>query len=300
MKSNIGNCIAIVLVIFFYSEVSFAQNELLRTEIAGIIAEANGQVGVAIEGLENGDTLTFNNNYHYPMQSVFKFPLALAVLSEVDKGSFSLDQKIYINKTDLLPNTWSPLREKYPNGNIDLPLSELLNYTVAVSDNNGCDILLRLIGGPAKVNQFVHNLGITDMQIVLTEEEMHKEWQAQYKNWSTPAAMAQLLTKFFRNSFLSETSRDFLWNIMASANTGLKRIKGNLPEGTIVAHKTGSSGTNDDGIAAATNDVGIVMLPNGKGFAIVVFVSDSPDDEITRDKIIADITKAVWDAYLSH
>ncbi len=82
-----------------------------------------------------------------PMLSVFKFHIALAVLNQVDKGNLTLDQKILIKKSDLLENTWSPLREKYPDGNVELPLSEIITYTVAQSDNNGCDILLRLIGG---------------------------------------------------------------------------------------------------------------------------------------------------------
>jgi beta-lactamase class A len=77
------------------------------------------------------------------------------------------------------------------------------------------------------------------------------------------------------------------------------RLKGLLPEGTIVAHKTGSSGKNESGLAAATNDVGIVTLPNGKHFIIVVFVSDSKADDKTRDNIIAEITRAVWDKYNS-
>ena len=81
------------------------------------------------------------------MQSVYKYPLALAILNQVDKGIFSLEQKIHIKKEDLLPDTWSPLRKKYPDGNADITLDELLNITVSQSDNNGCDILFRLIGG---------------------------------------------------------------------------------------------------------------------------------------------------------
>lgn len=81
---------------------------------------------------------------------------------------------------------------------------------------------------------------------------------------------------------------------------GSKRIIGELPDGTIVAHKTGTSGLNEKGIAAATNDVGIVTLPNEKHFAIVVFISDSSDNENMRDKIIADIAKVIWDAYLTN
>ena len=297
MKLNVGRYIFGVLIIFLFPRLTFAQDESLRTKIAGIIEKANGRVGVFIEEMENKDTLTFNNNDHYPMQSVFKFSLALTVLGEVDKGVFTLDQKIHLHKKDLLPDTWSPIREKYPDGNIDIPLSELLNYTVSQSDNNGCDILFRLLGGPAKVNQFVHSLGISEMAIVANEEEMHKDWEVQYKNWTTPAAMGQLLCKFVHDSILSTPSNGYLWNVMVATTTGAKRIKGQLPAETIVAHKTGSSGVNDNSIAAATNDVGVIMLPNGHHLVIVVLVSDSLDDENTRDGIISGIAKAAWDYY---
>jgi len=83
---------------------------------------------------------------------------------------------------------------------------------------------------------------------------------------------------------------------MAESNPGSKGLQGLLPNGTVVAHKTGTSGTQN-GITAATNDIGIITLPNGKHFAIAVFVSDSPADEKVREAVIAKIAKAVWDRW---
>lgn len=300
MKSRIRNYFVWTLILFFFPQATFAQIISQKVELAGIIEKVNGNVGVAIMDLQTLDTLTFNDNHCYPMQSVYKFPLALAVLSEIDKGIFSLDQKIHLTKEDLRPNTWSPLREKYPSVNVEITLRELLDYTVAQSDNNGCDILFKLIGGPAKVNQYVKNLGINGMSIVATEKEMHENEAVQYKNCSTPSAMLNLLYQYTRSNILSIESKDFLWNAMVQNIFGSKRIIGELPDGTIVAHKTGTSGVNEKGIAAATNDVGIVTLPNEKHFAIVVFISDSSDNENMRDKIIADIAKVIWDAYLTN
>ena len=297
MKSKL--CVfAFLLLIISYGNMNvLAQSESPRVKIENIIDSAKGRVGAAIMGIENGDTLTFNNKDHYPMQSVYKFPLALMVLSKVDAGKLSLDQKIHITKKDLHPNTWSPMLKKYNKNEFDISLRELLRYTVSESDNNGCDILFRLVGGPKKVNQYIHGLGIKEMQIAATEEEMHKEWNIQYTNWSTPEAMAKLFYKFMNDSLLSKTNNRFLWNSLVSNIYGAERIKGLLPKGTVVAHKTGSSDTNDKGITAASNDAGIVTLPNGKHFAIVVFVSDSPDDAKTRDLIIARIAKVAWDYY---
>ncbi len=288
----------IMLILFTYSNAaSFAQTDSVRIKTLQIIEQAKGKVGVAVINLKTSDTLTVRGNEYFPMQSVYKFPLALAVLDKVDKGELSLDKKIYISKSDLLPDTWSPLRDKYPDGNVFLSLDEILSNTVSLSDNNGCDILFRLMGGTAIVDKYIHSLGIEDIDIAFTEEEMHKDWQVQYKNRSTPLAMAELLYKFYYEDFLSKSSKDYLWRIMAATSTGPKRIKGLLPEGTVVAHKTGSSGEDENGIAAATNDAGIVQLDDGSGFVIVVFVSDAAADEETRDKVIAQIAKTVYDAY---
>ncbi len=299
MKLSLVNFILAVFILFFINSAAFSQVEPLRMQISEIVRHAEGHVGVAIMNLESGDTLTVNDDYCYPMQSVYKFPLALAVLSEVDKGSLALDQKVRLTKENLHPNTWSPLRKKYPDGNADVMLSEIIKYTISVSDNNGCDILFNLIGGPSKVNQYIHNLGIKNMSIVATEEEMHKDWAVQYKNCSTPSAMVKLLNKFYSDSILSAASKDFLWNVMSMNVFVSKRISGELPAGTVVAHKTGTSDVNDDGIAAATNDAGIVILPNGNHLAIAVFVSDSPENSGTRDKVIADISRAAWDYFTS-
>uniref|UniRef100_A0ACD5H150 Serine hydrolase n=2 Tax=Desertifilaceae TaxID=1969992 RepID=A0ACD5H150_9CYAN len=83
---------------------------------------------------------------------------------------------------------------------------------------------------------------------------------------------------------------------MTETPTGLKRIKGLLPEGTVVAHKTGTSGTVE-GVTAATNDVGLVTLANGRHLAIAVFVSDSTADQATREAAIAQIARAAWDRW---
>lgn len=276
---------------------ALAQIDILREKIEKILAASDATVGVGIMDLKTKDTITINGKRQFPMQSVYKFPLAMAVLHQIDQGKFSLDQKIHLTKKDLLPNTWSPLSKKYPEGNVDIPLSEILSLTVSLSDNNGCDILFRLLGGTRVVNAYIHDLGVEGIAIVATEEEMHLDWNTQFKNWCTPHAMLQLLDIFYQGKALSKSSNDFLWKAMTETTTGPRRIKGLLPIGTMVAHKTGTSGPNKEGLVAAVNDVGIVELPNGKQFAIVVYVSNSMKDEKTLELIIAELSKNSWDYF---
>jgi beta-lactamase class A len=277
--------------------LSFAQLELAQGRVEQVVRDARGVVGVAIRDLRSGDSLSVHGGRHFPMQSVYKFPLALAVLDRVDKGTMALTQTIHVTEADLAPDTWSPLRERFPGGNVDVRLDTLLQYVVAYSDNNVCDILFRSLGGTDTVNRYVQGLGVSDMAIAATEGEMHKAWDVQYCNWSSPVAMARLLQLFSDGQILSDESRGFLWKVMVGTRTGPKRIKGLLPAATVVAHKTGSSGTDERGIAAATNDAGVIVFPDGRRVVVVVFVSDSDDSEERRDMVIASIARAVWDAY---
>ena len=264
--------------------------------IQRVIESASGKIGVAVRVLETDDTVSVNGHERFPTFSVYKFPIALAVLDRVDSGLISLDQKIPVTEKDLLPNTWSPLRQKYPQGSSDITLDELLNYTVSLSDNNGCDILLRLLGGPRVAEKFIRDLGIEGIGIAATEEEMGKGESAYLPNWSSPDAMTDLLGMLYKGKILSKQNTQYLLKIMENTSTGPGRIKGLLPPEAVLAHKTGSSGTSD-GVTIATNDVGIVTLPDGKHFAISVFIADAAAEEKACELTIARIARILWDAY---
>lgn len=287
------------LLFFIISSNTFGQTtDSLRQKILQIISTKNAIVGVSIIGNNGKDTVSLNGERHYPMQSVFKFHIALAVLSQIDKGKFLMNQKIEILKKDLLPNLYSPIREDYPNG-ATLSISKIIGYTVSSSDNVGCDLLLRLIGGPRVVEEYFIKNDIKDLSIKINEEDQQANWDLQFQNWTTPKAANKTLAKFYHNKekLLSKKSYDFIWKVMKETETGENRIKEQLPKGTIVAHKTGSSGANKEGLTAAVNDIGMVFLPNGKYFFISIFVTNSKENAATNEKIIADISKATWDYF---
>ncbi len=274
---------------------------LLKQEIQGIIDARNVKVGVAIRGMEVSDTLSINGQAHFPMQSVFKFPIALAILAEVDKGNLTLDQKIEIKKSELLPGLWSPIREKYPEGGM-LSLAEILKYTVALSDNVGCDELIRLLGNPQMVEKHFSRLNFKDFAVKINEETMQNNWDLQFLNWTTPKEANNILEAFYenRNGLLSSESHEFVWDVMKSTGTGKNRLRGQLPKQTVVAHKTGWSGAHrKTGVTAAVNDIGIVFLPNGKYFVISVFITESSESLETNEKIISEISKMAWDYFLN-
>lgn len=302
MKINHKLICLIALLFIWISGQAFAQpTDSLRKKIQKIIAEKNASVGIAIMGNNGQEILSVNGDRRYPMQSVFKLHIALAVISQIDKGQFSFSQKLQLEKKDLLPKLYSPLREKYPNGG-SVPLSEVLEYTVSRSDNVGCDALLRLIGGPHVVDDYFRKNGFKDVAIKINEEVMQNNWDLQFQNWTTPKASNKVLAAYYRNKekLLSKDSHGFIWKVLKGTQTGQNRLKGQLPEETIIAHKTGSSGANQDGLTAAVNDIGIIFLPDGTHFFISVFVSNSKENSNINEKIIADIAKATLDHFMTN
>ena len=286
----------LTILFLLISIFSFAQKAELKKEISKITEGKKATVAVSVLGIDF--PFQYNNNNaekKLPMQSVFKYHIALAVLDLVDQGKLSLDQKVFIKKSELLPNTWSPIREKNPEGNFEMPISELIEYSVAMSDNVGCDVLLRLIGGPKVVHDFLISKGAKDTQIVYNEELMQSAWKNQYENYTTMKSATKLLKDFYKGKILSKKSTEFLLAVMYRTSTGLNKIVEQLPKYAKVAHKTGSSGKNDAGLTGAENDIAIITLPNGKTYAIAIFVSDSTESYDVNCKMISDISKVVFE-----
>lgn len=289
--------IYLFLIVFNICNALTAQTSSLSDQLKGYLKPFNAKVGVAVKLFGTNDTLTLYGNDKFAMQSVYKYPLAVAVLKKVDEGVFSLNQMVKVAPSSLKKNTWSPLREKYPKGNVQLPLSTLIEYAVSMSDNNACDILFKLLGGPKASGKILQSLGISGINMAFTEAEMHKKHSTQYDNWGKPSGLLNLLERHHAGKLLSPESNAYLMKVMESTMTGQKRLKYLLPEGTIVAHKTGSSFTDKEGLTAATNDIGIITLPDGQKLGIVVLVGDSKEPDDVRESIIANVAKLCWDYF---
>ena len=282
-----------LLVIFVFPILVAAQS--LGEKIATIAAGAEGRVAVscAVAGVRLDCHLLAGSRP--PMQSVFKFPMAMAALDRVEKGELGLDQMIRFLPSDrILPKTYSPLQDKYPEANVDVPLRELLQAAVMLSDNAASDIVLRVLGGPARVTEYVKRLGVRGFHLEDNEAALHRELAAQYRNWFEPRAAVSLLRLLGERSPLDAEHTALLLGWMRESPTGAKRIKGLLPEGVAVMHKTGTSGTRD-GVTQATNDIGLVPLPNGKTLALAVFVTDAKASPAKIESVIAEIARAIYD-----
>jgi beta-lactamase class A len=271
-------------------------NHELEAQIAMIAEEAKGRVGVGAVMLETGDAAWLDRHGHFPSQSVYKLPIAMAALKMVDDARLRLGQDAMVSREDFVRQGFhSPIRNLNPSGTV-LPVLMLLHYSVSESDGTANDVLLDLIGGPPAVQSYLSSLGVTDFIVADSTKSISKDWETQYRNWATPEDSIKLLRTLQDRVALSEESTDLLLEFMKGSDTGGRRLKRGIPEGATVAHKTGTGGTKD-GMSSATNDIGIITLPDGRHIAIAVYISDSTTDGYTRQRVIADIAKAVCEKW---
>lgn len=272
----------------------------LRKRLHAYVDTLDATVGVAVITAED-DSLTVNNDIRYPMMSVFKFHQALALSDYMAGKHLPLETRIRIKPEDLrLKETWSPLRDKYPNGGIELTVADLMTYTMEQSDNLACDILFDRFMSPKAVNAFIKKQGIDNVSIQYNETAMSIDHDLCYGNWSTPYSAALLVDRFIDKKIVGDPYFTFIRDLMLGCATGTSRLaqpfKGQARQ---LGHKTGSGYVNEKGEIVACNDIGFILSANGdKRYVIAVFVRESGLPEKATEKIIATISGMVKAALL--
>ena len=286
-------------------KLELKRDAALEAEFAKIAEAAKGKVGVAAVVIETGEAALLNADDRYQMQSVYKLPIAMAVMDQVRLGKLDLDEVIGVTPDDFVRKGMaSPLRDKNPSGG-EFTIRELIRLALVESDGSASDVLIRVAGGASEIQAYLEQIGIHDMKVANSEKEIGRDWATQYQNWATPLASVELLrwldadAKGWRPPNLDQElhGSQILLQVMMQSVTGPKRLKGLVPNGypITIAHKTGTGGIQN-GITSATNDIGIIYT-NDLRIAIAVYVSDSPADQRTRETVIARMAKAAYDRW---
>lgn len=290
MKSRLFLLLALVLT----AAAPASAEGNLKTQLQKIIAGADARVGVAV--IADGDTLTVNGSPDYPLMSVMKLHQAVAVARILEERGLPLTTTVHIYVQDLKAGTWSPLRDARPGGGFDMSVAELLRYTLQQSDNNACDILFDRFAAPEHVDSIIRSMGFRDFRIAATEDEMHRDLKKCRENVSSPLSAADLMDRLASGTLpLGKEHADFIRSTLLECRTGLNRLP--LPlegSGALIGHKTGTSDREADGRWTGINDVGFVLLPDGRSYTLAVFISDSALGMEENEKLIADISGAVY------
>lgn len=299
--------------------------EGLKQAVAGIAAAARpGALGVGLLNLESGETFLTNGERRFPMQSVFKLPLATAVLAEIDAGRARFDERFVLREDQLSP-AHSPIADAWPASR-DYAFDSLFEAMVVDSDNTAADVLMKRIGGPGAVTAWLTSRQVPDVRVDRYERELQPEiygmpsfrpawlrgdgfqaarnavppavrlaamraYMIDPRDTATPRGMLEFLQMLDRRELVSAAATTRLMQLMQRTTRGAARIAAGLPPGAVVSHRPGTSGV-DQGISTAHNDVGIFTLADRRSYALAVFLSGSTLDAAGRDRIVSEVARA--------
>jgi beta-lactamase class A len=281
-------------------------------------------IGVGVMNLESGEAFTYAGDRRFPMMSVFKMPLGAAVLAEVDAGRLLLSERFVLLEDQLSPPL-SPIAAAWP-GRRDYTAAELLSAAVSGSDNTAADVLMKRIGGPGALTAWLIAKRARAIRVDRYEREIGPEqlgmasfrpawrtpeafaaaqasvdparrlaalraYMADPRDTATPRGMLEFLQMLDRGDLIGAASTRRLLQLMNQTTRGAGRLRAGLPKDAFLAHRPGTSAT-DQGLSAAHNDVGIVILADKRAYALCAFLSGSTLDEADRDAIIAAVARA--------
>lgn len=273
-----------------------ADVQTLKDTLEGIAAKYPGEVGIALL-TSDGDTVVVNNDAKYPLMSVFKLHQAMALCDDFERRGISLDSVVTVNSGELNPDTWSPMLKDHTGPRIELPVRELLRYTLMQSDNNASNYMFDRMLSVARTDSFAAvNIPRESFGLAVSEADMWSDHSRCYENYSSPLGAALLIDRLYTDSTVCAAERDFICTALRECKTGTDRIVAPLVDkaGVTVGHKTGSGFRNDDGVLSAHNDVAFVTLPDGRHYALAVLVKDFHGSEQEAAKVIAEVSAAVY------
>ena len=298
----------------------------LQADLERLVARYGEPVGIAVSDVTDGWTAQIAGDAPVPQQSVSKLWVALTVLKAVDEGSLSLDQWVVMRKEDRSV-FYQPLasRIRGPDG-LRVTLADLLRHALIESDNAANDKLIQEVGGAGVVTRAITEKGLQNVSVGGTERELQTrtaglDWRADYgMTWiwkaarsrlpdsvrdealaryladppdaATPNGIVRALAALKRGELLSRASTDFMLGLMGEARTGTQRLKGGVPRGWTLAHKTGT-GPDWRGASVGINDVGLLTAPDGRTYAVAVMIRQTSRPPSATHALMQGVTRAV-------
>jgi beta-lactamase class A len=300
--------------------------EALETQITELWRSFPGRTGVAVLAIDGNWSISKRGDELFPQQSVSKLWVAMTVLDQVDRGKLKLDQMVRITRDDLAV-FHQPIRDRVlANGEVQETVLTLLELAITKSDNTANDSLLRTIGGPEAVRDFVSRKGLGKIRFGPGERGLQSgiagmEWQQDYaigRNFETaraklsydqrkvaldryladpvdgasPQAIVRALGELSTGSLLSAASTRMLMAMMERTSSGPNRLKAGVPQDWRFGHKTGT-GQQLASVSTGYNDIGIMTSPDGKRYAVAVMMGDTTASIPDRMEMMQGVSRAV-------
>lgn len=267
--------------------------EIAKARGKGSEGSEGSEVGIAVVDTQRKKQFFYNEKKLFPMQSVCKLPVSIAILRLADAGKLSVKDKITVRKADVL-TIHSPIKKAIKGKQSDFTIRNLITRSICDSDNTTCDILISRAGGAAAVTRLLEEADVKGVRIDRPEGKLQPDslkietFLSDPRDTTSPEAMVDLLQKLYSGKLLSKKSTALILQDMFNCQTGQSRIKAGLPAGWTLAHKTGT-GRDVSGQNAGTNDVGVAVGPAGETIYFAIFVKGSKAKIEAREALMAKV-----------
>jgi beta-lactamase class A len=256
----------------------------LEQKFSDLEKQNGGRLGVAVLNAGSGVQAGYRARERFPMCSTFKFLAVAAVLAQVDRRRERLDRSIPFGAADLLE--YAPVtRARVGEGR--MPIADLCEAAITVSDNTAANLLLGLLGGPGGLTAYARSLGDHVTRLDRTEPALNEAAPHDVRDTTTPLALVGDLKAILVGTALSQVSREKLVGWLVACKTGDRRLRAGVPAGWRVGDKTGS------GEHGTTNDIGILWPPDRDPILVAAYSTDTERDSATREAVLEGVARLV-------
>jgi beta-lactamase class A len=299
----------------------------LSAEFPALAARARpGLFALGVVELATSTTWYWNIDRPFPLAGAAALPIAAAVLAQVDAGRLALTDGVDIGAADLSAPP-SAIAASWPAAEhtARVPVGTLLALALQAGDNTALDLLMKRIGGPGAVTEFLRQKGIAGLDVDRYQREIavqayglpgfRPDWKdpaaleaareqvaparrdkamvgfvVDKRDAATLPAVLQLLAMLAGRQLLLAASTSQLLAWMGAAKLGASRLAAGLPAGVGFAHATGALPT-DLGFTPAVADLGIATFAHGRRYALAAFLAGATGSEPQRDRLFADAAR---------
>lgn len=268
--------------------------EELKKEIESRLAIPNAHFGIAFKDLQSGDSIFINANRSFHAASTMKTPVLAELFKQAASGKFSMEDSISIRNSfksivdssdfSLDPNDDSEL-ELYTRLGEKETIAKLA-YEMIIRSSNLATNLLISMAGPENIMESLKAMGAHDMKVLRGVED-NKAFQKGLNNTTTAYDLALLFEQMAEEKLVSAEASQAMIRILLDQQFN-EIIPAQLPADVKVAHKTGS-------ITGVQHDSGIVFLPDGRKYVLVLLSRFDPADEKKVITAMAEISRLIYD-----
>lgn len=250
----------------------------LKDEITAMLAKEQGVFAVAFRDMQTGEEILINAHERFHAASTMKTPVMIELYKQAAAGKFSLQDKITVknefrSKVDSSVYSLSPAddseQELYKQLGQQKTIYELMYQMIIMSSNLATNILIELVGAP-QTTATMRSLGANEIQVRRGVEDS-KAYAQGLNNTTTAFDLMTIFSRMAAGTIVSPEACDQMIKVLLDQHYR-DIIPARLPAGVRVAHKTGF-------ITALHHDSGIVFLPDGRKYVLVLLSKELKDEK---------------------